>query len=399
MASLYTQVEWVGSASSPTQSSIALNYFPSDKTRVEAEIAVTGMRNWGTSSILLGTNTINIASAFNLRYYPDYREVLVGTDTKSLYSGRNSVYYDSTKHMIEFGNRFITVDGVKIEDADVSFVRSSSAFYILGVPGTYNNYNSPNRLYSLKIYEGNNLVVNLIPVREKGTDKYGFYDTIMRVFYTNNLTGTLTHGEEIADIDIDVENYTNIMGLRINFDPKETMNSWIEAFSNNAVKIDFMHPAINAPYQSLHTQLANINQKWASNAIEKDRIWQLVDTRVPIEDGKSAVRNALITKLTNDYTKADLDLIFASNQDLQDLIDSICAVIMADYPDKDEVEEMIKTHGSGGGMEGYYNKTEIDSMIPEKEDLTIISNFLESRTEYYNNLKVFTRLNGKEVEN
>ena len=72
---------------------------------------------------------------------------------------------------------------------------------------------------------------------------------------------------------------------------------------------------------------------------------------------------------------------------------------MADYPDKDEVEEMIKTHGSGGGMEGYYNKTEIDSMIPEKEDLTIISNFLESRTEYYNNLKVFTRLNGKEVEN
>ncbi|MCR5564900.1 MAG: hypothetical protein K6F59_03775 [Gammaproteobacteria bacterium] len=281
----------------------------------------------------------------------------------------------------------------------MSFVRSSSAFYILGVPSNYNNYNSPNRLYSLKIYEGNNLVVNLIPVREKGTDKYGFYDTVMRVFYTNNLTGTLTHGEEIADIDVDTENYTDIIGLRINFDHKETMNSWIEAFYNNAVKIDFMHPAINTPYQSLHAQLANINQKWVSNDIEKDRIWQLVDTRVPIEEGKSAVRSALITKLTNDYTKAELDLIFASNQDLQDLIDSICVVIMADYPDKAEVDELITEHGSGGGMEGYYNKTEIDTMIPEKEDLTVISNFLESRTEYYNNLKVFTRLNGKEVEN
>ena len=46
-------------------------------------------------------------------------------------------------------------------------------------------------------------------------------------------------------------------------------------------------------------------------------------------------------------------------------------------------------------MDNYYTKTEIDEKIPEAEDLSQIQQFLENMTYYYNNLKLFTALNGK----
>ena len=69
---------------------------------------------------------------------------------------------------------------------------------------------------------------------------------------------------------------------------------------------------------------------------------------------------------------------------------------MKDYYTKAEVDEIVVAGSGGHQMDNYYNKTEIDSLIPEKENLDVIQQFLESRTDYYNNLKLFTKLNGKE---
>ena len=53
------------------------------------------------------------------------------------------------------------------------------------------------RLYSFKLYNGNNLVRNYIPVYKKSDNTIGLYETIEGKFYTNQGTGTFEKGKNI----------------------------------------------------------------------------------------------------------------------------------------------------------------------------------------------------------
>lgn len=50
------------------------------------------------------------------------------------------------------------------------------------------------KLYSTKVYNGNTLVGNYIPVQRVSDSHYGLYDLVTNTFYGNNGTGTFTAG-------------------------------------------------------------------------------------------------------------------------------------------------------------------------------------------------------------
>ena len=53
------------------------------------------------------------------------------------------------------------------------------------------------RLYSCKIYEGENLVRNFIPCYRKSDGEIGLYDLVNDVFYTNQGSGAFTKGADV----------------------------------------------------------------------------------------------------------------------------------------------------------------------------------------------------------
>ena len=50
------------------------------------------------------------------------------------------------------------------------------------------------KLYSLKIYEGNTLIRDFVPARNKSTSVLGLYELVQNTFYTNNGSGTFSYG-------------------------------------------------------------------------------------------------------------------------------------------------------------------------------------------------------------
>lgn len=66
-----------------------------------------------------------------------------------------------------------------------------------------NNNNNPQyinkglKIYSFKMFDGNNLVQELIPCYRKSDGVIGMYDTVSRTFFTNSGTGTFLKGADV----------------------------------------------------------------------------------------------------------------------------------------------------------------------------------------------------------
>ncbi len=58
----------------------------------------------------------------------------------------------------------------------------------------------PGRIYSMTLYDGGNLALDLIPVRRNFDNALGFYNRVNGEFYTNSGTGTFTAGDCTVDV-------------------------------------------------------------------------------------------------------------------------------------------------------------------------------------------------------
>ena len=87
---------------------------------------------------------------------------------------------------VEIGNFYYIISGNKVEKNPVTFAQPTKAI-------TLNYYSdnsiSKNRWYWLKMYEGQQIIRDMIPCIRTADSKPGMYDLVGKTFYTNAGTG------------------------------------------------------------------------------------------------------------------------------------------------------------------------------------------------------------------
>lgn len=383
----YSPVEWIQNSTS-TSSSIELNYYPSSATKIEVDAAFLTTRN---SGYIFGIYTNNTARAFWATI--DTSQLYFGSGNTAngynrVYSYKN--YLDNVKRTYRFELGKILVDGVEVATATNTLKFNSYGYKLNWFAGSIGYVTQIiQQVSEIRIYEEidgvDTLIQRYIPVIRWSDRVIGFLEEHSNYFY--KAPSDYIKGAALSE-------YTNNLDLRVGFKPEETVHYYISEDSKNFKLIDSTFKTIKDKDTALTTLFSNIDQRLLNDKNEKDAIWRLVNNKLEQVDNKNIVLNTLITKLSTDYSKEQLDALIASNDDLKATIDKLCDEIMQDHYTKTEVDDLV-SKGSGSKMENYYTKAEIDEKIPEAEDLSQIQQFLENMTYYYNNLKLFTALNGK----
>lgn len=90
----------------------------------------------------------------------------------------------------------IVLNGVTTtSSATVSGICSSTSMYMfLDKAKRTSTFPKPIKIYYLRVYDGTDLVFNLIPCYRKSDNVIGMYDIVNKVFYSNSGTGNFTKG-------------------------------------------------------------------------------------------------------------------------------------------------------------------------------------------------------------
>ena len=145
----------------------------------------TRANNWtGHFNFVLSTKTTSADSAIVSRFY--YGNMYGPTDNPPFETGY------SIGDILEF--EMSASDGLKIDNETIHSISSSMsglstpysfAIFGLGSAGG-TDYMSTARIYSLKIYNGDTLLVNLVPAYRQSDEKVGFYNTVNSTFYVSS---------------------------------------------------------------------------------------------------------------------------------------------------------------------------------------------------------------------
>lgn len=145
---------------------------------------VTRSNNWtGHFNFVLSTKTTSADSAVVSRFY--YGDMYGPVDNPPIETGY------SIGDILDF--EMSAPDGLKINNETIHSITSSMsglstpyAFAIFGLSSASNiDYESKARIYSLKIYNGDTLLHNLVPAYRQSDEKVGFYNTVNSTFYTS----------------------------------------------------------------------------------------------------------------------------------------------------------------------------------------------------------------------
>ena len=110
-----------------------------------------------------------------------------------------------TRHTLKADASGIYIDSVATGVTPNWSYATGRNYYILA-----NNYNgdvlkaSNAKVYSVKLWNGDTLVRDFVPVKRDSDDVLGMYDLVNDVFYTNAGTGSFIAGEELTGTPIDV---------------------------------------------------------------------------------------------------------------------------------------------------------------------------------------------------
>lgn len=145
----------------------------------------TRANNWtGHFNFVLSTKTTSADSAVVSRFY--YGNMYGPTDNPPFETGY------SIGDILEF--EMSASDGLKIDNETIHSISSSMSglstpysFAIFGLgSASGTDYMSKARIYSLKIYNGDILLVNLVPAYRQSDEKVGFYNTVNSTFYVSS---------------------------------------------------------------------------------------------------------------------------------------------------------------------------------------------------------------------
>lgn len=218
----YTRVEYLESSGTQyfdldytwKSNSIVDVDFKSNKESGESFTCLLGAQDGSTASsygrnyILFGQTLItqfNIPRESGRTLYL-YDNGTVATSAPSSaaesYFTNDRVHYilNIASKTIQIGNRTWNASSVASEALSLP----TSTLYLLtrNTNGAPDNECSKGLLYGAKIFEGNNLVKNLVPAKRNSDNIVGMYDTVSQTFLTNAGTGAFVAGNPVDDLEI-----------------------------------------------------------------------------------------------------------------------------------------------------------------------------------------------------
>ena len=183
----YTQVEYI--EASGTQY-INTGIKTKQTLVIESEYATDT-----ASKLFFGARSSSSANGIVFGYF--------GTTSSYVGFGGSSANYsttinpmDNSKHKVLLSNNYYKLDGVNQTISNRTTLTSFNDIYL----GTWNTNGSADsrmyigKIYRFTIYDGNDLVLDLIPCINNSTGKAGMYDIVSDTFFGNNGTGDFTSG-------------------------------------------------------------------------------------------------------------------------------------------------------------------------------------------------------------
>lgn len=193
---MYTKLEYIESTGTQY---IKTDYHLRGNSNIEAQFTHSPVES-SASSILFGAREnsqkrgymFGDASGINKWFHAFYGDA----DTSSIYKAitvdpeYNKIYNLSIKN-----GTFNVSDLGEVVFTSIDTILSSPMYIF-----AFNENESPackykGRIYYMKIFEGNAMILNFVPAKRNSDNAIGLYDEVNDVFYTNSGTGTFGYGE------------------------------------------------------------------------------------------------------------------------------------------------------------------------------------------------------------
>ena len=229
-----------------------------------------------------------------------------GTET-NIYSDvdnddEKKIYDVEIEYDLESEEKSILINGIKYTGEHTKSIISTNPVQVLA-DGTSKGAFGCN-FYSLKLYDGGNLALNLIPCYRKSDNKPGMYDTVSSTFLTNQGTGEFLIGPKINGYDYDWSSEVGtVYGGYVDLVSGELVKEWEIIASYNSeslasewlsdrdvyasgmtpttgaqVTYELVTPVTHQLTPSQLTTLTNQNTFW-SNADRIEIEYDLIETR------------------------------------------------------------------------------------------------------------------------
>lgn len=177
---------------------INLYYYPNNNTKVVTSIMHSGTYLATNASVIMGATDGNNIFRFacSSSSASPSRGFAVQIGTVGIAFGKAltaNVKYNITASISDG----LIVDGTKYGDYTSTTFTSSQPFYLFN-SSNFSNKGFIGSIYATKIYEGDTLLYDLIPVQQKDSGVYGFYNKVNGCFYPPNtpayFTGVVAEG-------------------------------------------------------------------------------------------------------------------------------------------------------------------------------------------------------------
>lgn len=190
LPSIYQQVEYVEATGSQYTE---IDYYANSNSSSKGKFQIT---NTSVASMLFGARTNSAQNFYGFNWgggtpYKYYNSYYTGAVTTTL--------IDDEVHTFEKKLKQLYIDDVLLSTHTYNSAWKCSLKTIVfgcNTNGTIALF-SHARIFELQFFEGEELVIDLIPCYRKSDGEIGFYDTVNKKFYTNKGSGTFLKGNNI----------------------------------------------------------------------------------------------------------------------------------------------------------------------------------------------------------
>lgn len=173
---------------------INTGYYPNTNTNAKYKVLVSSFSEYGP----------HLLSSHNY-FFPYFRikdYALKCTINKTQFGINNYQFATNKEYEFEaIWNDKILIDGVEKLTLDTytkTETRDDMPLYIGAYMGEgHSDYTLSGKIYYCKIYDGNTLVRDLLPVRRRSDNEICLYDKITKTYFTNAGTGAFVAGPEV----------------------------------------------------------------------------------------------------------------------------------------------------------------------------------------------------------
>ena len=163
---------------------INLHYYPNNRTKVVTSVKHSGTYLATNASVIMGATDGNNIFRFacSSSSASPARGFSVQIGTVGVAYGKAltaNVKYNITASISDG----LVIDGTKYGSYTSTTFTSSQPFYLFN-SSNFSNKGYVGSIYATKIYEDNKLLYDLVPVKQKDSGYYGFYNKVNGCFYT-----------------------------------------------------------------------------------------------------------------------------------------------------------------------------------------------------------------------